>query len=258
MRAMDSAIALARDNKWELTVYWRQHRGILNCPFDRLFEPIPGLVVLEVKGFPVGFDNSFLSRSLRWYAGGLAVTRQECGTILSNGYDTQRWKGHKALYMVSYSRFHPNKDLYTDFKPTEELLRLVDLQTKAFTQDTIGLHIRRTDNAMSIENSPLERFEAAIQQEIARNDRMNCYVASDSEEIKEHLRMKFGERVICTMGQADRDSPAGVMQAAVELYALSRTQKIYGSYWSSFSHTAAHIGGIPELTVMQNEFKLAQ
>jgi hypothetical protein len=60
------------------------------------------------------------------------------------------------------------------------------------------------------------------------------------------------------MDQADRDSADGVVQAAVELYALSRTQRVYGSYWSSFSHTAAHIGGIQEFTVLKDEFRLAQ
>jgi hypothetical protein len=258
MRAMDSAIALTREKGWGLTIHWRQQRGILNCRFDRLFEPIPGVVLHECKGMPMGFDDSVLSRSLRWWNQGLAVSRQESGAILSKGYDTRKWEAYKNVYIVSYSRFHPNKDHYADFRPGAEVLRLVDRETEGCTGDTIGMHIRRTDNGKSIENSPLERFEAAIELELAKNDRTNFYVASDSAETKSHLQQKYGQRILCNMDQADRDSADGVVQAAVELYALSRTQRVYGSYWSSFSHTAAHIGGIQEFTVLKDEFRLAQ
>jgi hypothetical protein len=258
MRAMDSAIALSREKGWALTVLWRRQRGILNCRFDRLFDPLPGVVIRETGSFPIGFDHSILSRSLRWWNKGLGVSREESGAIISKGYDIGKWEAYDAVYIISYSRFHPNKDHYADFRPSAEVSRLIDRETHRFSGDTIGIHIRRTDNGKSIENSPLERFEAAIELELAKNDRTNFYVASDSVETKAHLQQKYGQRILCNMDQADRDSADGVVQAAVELYALSRTQRVYGSYWSSFSHTAAHIGGIQEFTVLKDEFRLAQ
>jgi hypothetical protein len=258
MRAVDSAIALARENDWGLTVHWRQQRGILNCRFDRLFEPIPGIQLREIHGMPRGFDDSWRSRLVRWYNGGIAISRQESGALLSQGVDPRAWNAHKNIFIISYSRFHHNVHQYADFIPNADLRALVDVETRDFSRETIGVHIRRTDNTNSIEHSPLDRFEAAIRSELGKSERHRCYVASDSLETKEHLQRMFGDRVLCNMVQADRDSPAGVVQAAIELYALSRTQRIYGSYWSSFSHTAAHIGHIPEYTVLKDEFRLAQ
>ncbi len=41
-----------------------------------------------------------------------------------------------------------------------------------------------------------------------------------------------------------RDDPAAMEDAVVDLYALSRCRKIIGSYWSSFTDTAAELGSI--------------
>jgi hypothetical protein len=254
MRAVDSAIALARERNWELTVHWRQHRGILNCRFDRLFEPIPGLELREVRGMPPGFDDSLRSRVLRFMTSGRSVSRAESATFFAAASGQTDLSRSKALYIVSYSRFHPNVDQYSDFRPTEEVRQLVDRETRAFTAHTIGMHIRRTDNKKSIEHSPLELFEEAIERELAIDPRADFYVASDSTATKQRLLDRFGPRILCNLSEPDRDSPEGVVQAAVELYALARTCRIYGSYWSSFSHTAAHIGHIPEITVTKEAF----
>lgn len=44
---------------------------------------------------------------------------------------------------------------------------------------------------------------------------------------------------------AARQDENGIADAVVDLFILSRTQRLYGSYWSSFSEVAAQIGNIP-------------
>ena len=48
-----------------------------------------------------------------------------------------------------------------------------------------------------------------------------------------------------------RTTQQGMVDALVDLVCLSRTPKIFGSYWSSFSETAAALGET-ELIVLQN------
>ncbi len=45
-------------------------------------------------------------------------------------------------------------------------------------------------------------------------------------------------------GSISRNSEDGIIQAACELFALANTQKIIGSYWSSFGEIAARLGNI--------------
>jgi hypothetical protein len=49
-----------------------------------------------------------------------------------------------------------------------------------------------------------------------------------------------------------RKSVGGIQDAAIDLWILSRTQKILGSYRSSFSETASEIRGIPLKIIKSN------
>ena len=46
------------------------------------------------------------------------------------------------------------------------------------------------------------------------------------------------------IGATHRDEPAAIADAVADLYALSGCSKIIGSYWSSFTDTAAELRGI--------------
>lgn len=48
----------------------------------------------------------------------------------------------------------------------------------------VGIHIRRTDNRMLIERSPIELFIRAMKEEIASHADVSFYLASDDEETK--------------------------------------------------------------------------
>jgi len=53
----------------------------------------------------------------------------------------------------------------------------------------------------------------------------------------------FGDRIIVLPDvDTSRNSVRGMQDALVELYVLSRTNKIFGSHQSSYSETAAQIG----------------
>ena len=83
-----------------------------------------------------------------------------------------------------------------------------------------------------------------MDEEIQKDDNTKFYVASDDNEIKETLKSKYPTRIITLMDDTDRNSLAGMKFAVLDLFCLSKTQKIIGSVGSSYSQIASEIGGI--------------
>jgi len=84
-----------------------------------------------------------------------------------------------------------------------------------------------------------------MEKRIEENDRTKFFVASDDPKVLHALVSRFGARVMCGDMQVSRKNLSGMLQATADLWALSRTKEIIGSYYSSYSEMAALIGGIP-------------
>ena len=91
-----------------------------------------------------------------------------------------------------------------------------------------------------------------IEKEVSKNSKANFYIASDCLDTKKHLFNKYGRIVQTDLDPGNRTSLTGMYRGIVELYALSRTSKVYGSYKSSFSRTASEITGIELIHVTKN------
>jgi hypothetical protein len=139
---------------------------------------------------------------------------------------------------------------YKVFSPTNEIQNRIENKTSCFSQYTIGLHVRQTDNTIAIDNSPIELFKIKIEEEIAKNSKANFFLATDSPEVEKELINEFGAKIIVTSKELNRNSENGIMDALVDMYCLSHTKLIYGSYWSSFSEVAALIGGIQKIELV--------
>ena len=74
-----------------------------------------------------------------------------------------------------------------------------------------------------------------------------------SLEEKKRLIVRYKERIITSFEQPQRNTYKGIVDALVELYALSETEKIYGSSYSTFSKLAAQLTGI-ELRILSLGF----
>lgn len=147
----------------------------------------------------------------------------------------------------SYSEFYrPNNAQYMSelFRLQPSIATLLDEETKLFNDHTIGVHIRRTDNEVSIAESPLELFVERMNSLIEENPKVNFYLASDSEDVKNEMKRIYKDRVILPNGVLERDSEAGIIQAVIEMYSLSKTSRILGSFYSSYSTMASEIGDI--------------
>ena len=89
-----------------------------------------------------------------------------------------------------------------------------------------------------------------MEKEISENDNVHFYVATDSHKVEAELKSRYQERIITyEKTSVSRKVESGIQDAVIDLYNLSKTKKIYGSIFSTFSYTAAKIGGIDLIRV---------
>ena len=248
-----SGVALADHCHAPLRIYWFRDGG-LNCRFDQLFQPIAheGVTLVEAGIKEMIYDrprrkNLWLLAPWQRVAFGHRMYESDSRLLMDNRFDFPQWVSDRRCYIASYRRFfpYPADACRQLFKPTEELQQRIDEVTAAFTPQTVGIHLRRTDHIFSLEESPLSLFERTIEEEIARNASVNFYLATDSEEDKRHLKQRYGERILTYDCPLTRGSLQGMQAAVVELWALSRTREIIGSHRSTYSQLAAELNNIP-------------
>jgi hypothetical protein len=179
-----------------------------------------------------------------------SLSQNQFKELLESNYDFKNLRKYKLCIIRSFSSFFQKHPYYQMFILNEEMKNRVIEETKLFSKLTIGVHIRRTDNLKSIENSPTYAFISRMEELINNNSEINFYVASDDMEVKKLIKNKFGDKIILPQGNLSRNTENGIRQAVVEMYSLSRTNKILGSCYSSFSRAAAQIGNI-ELEVVR-------
>jgi len=262
MRVIDSAVRFGIQSKQKVKIIWVKDNG-LNCSFSTIWYPVTFVKDYNWKWLPLFFSLRSKSRVFQKFLN-LLEKLNLLKILGANEYDalrklvrTERLRGYYCCLISTYSTFFSGDNFQRElFCLQPEIAKLVDKETEDFDAHTIGVHIRRTDNGEAIRNSPLELFVEKMEAELQTESYTKFYVASDSEDVKRNLKSKFGDKVILRGGGLlDRNSQEGIIQAVVEMFALSRTTKIFGSFWSSFSEMAATIGNIDIFIVKKGEQK---
>ncbi|MCR4995055.1 MAG: hypothetical protein K6A32_06740 [Bacteroidales bacterium] len=268
LRAVLSAIALAKDCGAPLQVAWLRDEG-LAARFEDLFEAMPAVV--EGVAFTLNETTAWARygvarRRNLWLPGvwqrmhfdtrltesALMDLKKEAATETAVASEI-RSRMHGDVLIQTGLGFYPADDRsFTRlFVPSEEVKKLLVPRLQMLTSDTVGIHIRRTDNEMAKMYSPMEAFVKVMEKETARRPGTNFYVATDDELVEEELAGRFQNCLIkpVTRGKGVRKgrtrggfSPArstveGMQEAVAELFTLIACPRFYGSYWSSFSDT---------------------
>ena len=261
MRAVASGMALAKDAGREAGVAWMTDWA-LNAPFHRLFEPLPASMgsccVEDVRGWAKRClldrprrKNLYLPRLFQKLMFRSCLYEERMAERIRSHFDFLDWARRGGGYVASCYTFYPYPDgaVKELFVPLPEIREEVERRVSAFSAHTIGVHVRRTDNVASIKESPLELFYEQIDRERAAHADLKVYLATDSEEVKRQMRLRYGDMILLASQQARRDSVEGIKDGVAEMYTLARTRRIYGSYGSSYSEMAAEIGRVPLVVV---------
>ena len=249
MRVIVGAISLAQKTGGQLTIIWTQDTT-LNARFSDLFEPIPYNVIecqLSAWKYKALYHwykdiRSYKMLDDQW------VSEQARG----KEYDIWRDKVEgKNLFLQTNLDILFDGD-YSVLKPQMSVIKA--LNNVKCDKNTIGLHIRRTDNANAVKYSPTSLFFAKVEEELKANPQMKFYLATDDPNEEKAFIEKFGKSILIYQKHSlDRNNPIAIKDALVDLYNLSHCRKIYGSYWSSFSDTAALWSGIEKIELKVNE-----
>ena len=263
MMALDSAIAVAKSGGFELYLIWPLFKG-LNCRFEDLFRKPD---IIKSISYPIEFSNIKIASNIKVSIQKItrALSRKKFDLYIdkhSARLDTKSLviknisvKGaglifepeYKSVFIRTDRRFYYNPQPYAQFKPVpivEEYVK--EALGKLPLGNCIGMHIRRTDNIWSIEQRPTYLFHNKVVKIFETNPELLIYLATDSPEIEEEFKQKYGDKIVMyEKPSLSRKSITGLHHALVEILLLSHTREIYGCYGSSFSTTAAEIGGIP-------------
>lgn len=245
MRVIVGAVELAKQMHRQLVVIWTQD-ATLNAKFSDLFEPIPYKVI------ECSLDSWRYKVLYHWYKDikHSMILDDEWISNNARGKEYDVWRDKiecRNLFLQTNLDILLDGD-YSIFRVQTSVIE--ELNNVECDENTIGLHIRRTDNVKAIECSPTSLFIEKVEEELRYNPTMKFYLATDDAEEEKAFISRFGERILIYHKHSlDRNNPIAIKDALVDLYNLSHCKKIYGSYWSSFSDTAALWSRIEKIEV---------
>jgi hypothetical protein len=249
LRVIANGIWLKRKLNTQLYVIWNQGHE-LNCPYHLLLEPIIDFTVIPKKRV---FDfvtrtaqpnsKSRFKAKLKNLIARVEICITDEDHQLIDVYETVRH--HKRIYIKTCQRFTDSIDEFKLFKPIPSLNLKINELLDLLGLTAVGVQVRRTDNTMSIANSPLELFTGRMKELLAADETTRFFLATDDVNVELELKLIFGDRIISPPKDLSRQTVAGIQAAVVDLFVLAGTGRILGSYWSSFSEVAAWVGDIP-------------
>lgn len=251
LRCIKSTLNLARKVNQQVKVYWDIDSG-LKCNFEDLFEPCD---LFEVENICHKVDLQAMAREASGSYLSLNWNYMEEHDLINEGlerYVKEHSFGGGYFIESCYEYYGIDNGIdYLWVKPVMPLQEKIKNICDKLGEYAIGIHIRRTDQKMSIHYSPTNAFISAMREEIRKNPNTVFYLASDDENEKKSLLEKFGNRIVM-QGDIElrRNTLDGMQAAVIDLFCLANTNRIYGSYWSSFSEIAAQIKKA-ELVIVQ-------
>ena len=253
MRTISSVYKYAQENGHELVVYWNRQKDF-NQSFSNLFKRIDNLKVVDrVIGFnhnnpyklnlfiPLLFDK-ILNRKSHYF-----IKEKDLEPIMEEAVKNNQ----KEITISSCYQHGEMFPLDKLFIPNDNIYKTINETYKLFSKQTIGVHIRRTDNIQSINFSKPEMFEKKINTLFEENSDAKVFLCTDDHVIKNELKTMFGNRIITYDSKLNRYSPKGINDAVVELFLLAKTNVIWGSFNSSYTDIASKIYNIERIIVTE-------
>ncbi len=244
MRVVRSAYAFALEGECEVEVAFAANHEC-GCNFSDVFQPISlpsgNFSIREARwaDAPPSRENLHLPQMVRTLRG----TKQFCNLRQCDlDFLKEVVSKNHSVYISTCYEFYANPiPMSRLFKPSDRVEQAMRPVLSRFGAHTAGFHVRTTDNAQSLKQSPYRLFAEAARRELAENPQTTLFLATDSDEIRRKFLSEFGKSAICSDAELSRSSKHGMIAAATDLFLLSRCNKIYGSHYSSFSEIAAEL-----------------
>jgi hypothetical protein len=238
LRTLCSCLALSDVLKIPLEICWLPS-GNCNCYFEDLFEQSFATIDFEniLTTFQNSFENSIYITNMTSFCNVLHKEYLEKLDIIS-------LKDYEIKYLRSLEK------LIVKTKIKEEIDRFI---SKNWTDNIVGIHVRRTDHTLHFSHnsntaqklSTDDKFFSKIDREISQGV-SKFFLATDNSETQAIFKNRYPDRFItyCQEFHSSKARQTTIQDALIELYLLSRTKKLIGSNYSTFSIYAAELGNI--------------
>lgn len=268
LRALGSAMSFAKETDRELVVIWETDAHIA-AKFSDLFRD--ELVVMrEFKPkWPFRdydkWDKAWLSFEFFNY-----MEMEGHGAVKGQWIVDQPDKHFyfkSAYVMEADSRLTDwNRDnaMLRSLQPVQEVVEMITGHENEALENMIGIHIRDRTLDRDIKNVNFEtEYGVAASKEmeywrrkssyrtfveemhvlVSKEASLRFYVATDTVEVIPKLQAEFPGRISFTQRNCDGRDGHCVRFALVDIICLSKTKKLIGSNWSSFTEAASRFGG---------------
>ncbi len=258
IRVISSGLNYAKKRNSKLNILWKLDEG-LNCNFEDLFLSNPNIQITNQKYRiwdkiikRVNLFINFKSLITFFKRKDLFFSEKKLYSMLNKGYkidDLENYfntlQNSKNVTIECCWQFYPKiENINVYLQPKKSIQDSITEFSKKFNPNTIGVHIRRTDNVKSIQFSSIDLFIQKMDSYIELEPNIMFFLSTDETSLQIELEKKYQARLIYFSELKSRNSKNGLEQALVDMYLLSKTNKILGSYWSTFSLVASEIGNI--------------
>lgn len=267
LRALGSAMSFAHATGRELVVIWETDRHI-SASFTDLFEPT--LVLMPRMKLKWPFKNAY-----KWDKSWLQVDVVNYMDMEGSGAEKDKLivnNPSKHLYFKSAYVINADSKLTNWEKDNANLRtlrpvpyvaeRLAALEKQGLGT-MVGVHIRDRTLERDIKDVNYESeygakaseemeywrkksshrtFILKMRHMLAEKPGIEFYVATDTYAILRRLRKEFPGRILTTERSCDGRDGHCIQYALIDILALSKTTKILGSNWSSFTEAAERFG----------------
>ncbi len=284
LRGLTSAMLMAEDLGRELHLSWNEHQDMPDTSLSDLFsEPILTPTTLSGSSFSRLEQWRFCHRNrevlnLRDQLKRAVFPHHQFNSIGCDMVATGINPASRRILISSYYSYSLRRipdpvfyrrrnRAYQSFVLVPELDQAIKkFEANAFGDHTLGIHLR---TGVSIRNAkmgihagshfwpegiPFQTFFTLIDEEIDAHPGTKILLATDNLSVCDPLLSRYEDRIIMypkptDNGMIGRSSLADHKNALVDLFLLARTQKLIGTYNSTFSYEAAVIGDVPFIEI---------
>jgi hypothetical protein len=146
-------------------------------------------------------------------------------------------------------------------KPLNNIQKEIDnFSKKHKMSNLIGVHIRRGDfadrNVSPGRVSTDEKFIEKMKEFIKEDNKTKFFLCTDSQEMEEKIEKEFPKRIIkFKKSSFTRTDVRATQEGLIDLYLLSKTKYILGTYRSTFTELAWWLGGCTAKIEMMIDFE---
>jgi tetratricopeptide (TPR) repeat protein len=262
---LDSIYAFAEVHQFDkIKICWTKSKGFSEEKFEELFdlEKLPQNISFIDEPTYESLahnrtkleDHFFQDKDTLEYR--FNTNKETLLTLISSStFFFESWASIDWVFGIELS--NRNKFIRNHIKPSAKIEEKID--SLKINHATVGIHIRKGDAFRSSKSSLYKESKEEAFHSIAETSKHPLFLATDCERTHSEFVERYKDKIIVNSHKrfvnkdlTENDPKGFQFDAVVDLFCLSKTRKIFGTNWSTFSQVA-HILGSNQLEIISKD-----